>query len=254
MVGKRLWCEPHETSASLATRAPLRRGSAFETVMGSRPRSAMMCRVRPRASTGVVLVRSVVVSALSVLLGVVAHVSAGGLLPSAWTLPVMLAMSMLGTSLVLERVVSRRFLTALLVAGQTSVHVALTALAGHGDPSSAAGTQADAAVGSVLRDAGAHLLADLTPAHAPMAVAHLLAAAGVGWLLSYGERGIWTVLGLVARVSAHLAAPWCELLRPVVLAMPRPVRVHVDLQSLRPQRLLLSDHRLRGPPVLSSAR
>jgi hypothetical protein len=98
-----------------------------------------------------------------------------------------------------------------------------------------------------------HLVADLTGAHAPMMVVHLLAAALVGLWLAVGERALWALVAL----AAGAAVPRLALLLAAVVARPSfPRRVPVAaLRPPAPPRLAVLARCVvrRGPPALLAA-
>lgn len=201
--------------------------------------------VATRAGTALTLSRAFIASLVSLLLAVAAHMSAGGLVPALWTLPLMLLLCTVSTAMWLDREASRLRLAALLIAGQTTIHVAMTALAGHGEPLGAGPT----GVAGALRDALGHLAADLTPAHAPMALAHLGAAALAGLWLARGERLLWNALRLVARAAdAALLLVVRRAPLPSVATTSRRVRTG-HLPVLHLQLMLGDTHARRGPPT-----
>jgi hypothetical protein len=228
--------------------------------------------VEARVDAGVLWARALVVGSLAFFMGVVGHVTADGLLPGPTFLAVLLAMSVLLSAPMLSRPASSLRLVAMLVGGQTLLHLALSLSAGHvGDRSATAVATRSSALGALpvhdgrrlgsLQDAytgaadqhGAlapavpvgHLINDLS-AHAPMMAAHLAVAALVGLWLGYGERCLWTLLALTGR--RILAAAWA--LRPV--AAPPRVRALDAGRALAGPRsvwLVRPDSR-RGPPAL----
>jgi hypothetical protein len=206
----------------------------------------MMDAVETRAGTGLTVSRAFITSQVSLLLAAAAHLGAGGLLPALWTFPLMLLLCTVGTAMWLDGEASRLRIAGLLVAGQTTIHVAMTALAGHGEtvapgPSSVAGA---------LREAGEHLLADLTPAQAPMALAHLGAAAVAGLWLAHGERLLWDTLRLVAQAAGAALLLVVRRVRLVPVADPAPCRADTGHLPVLHLRLLLGDTQARrGPPV-----
>lgn len=227
-----------------------------------------------RVDACVLWTRALVVGSLAFFLGVVGHVTADGLLPGPAFLAALLAMSVLLSAPMLSRPASSVRLVAMLVGGQTVLHLVLSLSAGHaGDRATSAVAVRSGALGNLpvldgrrvgsLQDAytgaadqpGAlapslpvgHLISDLS-AHAPMMAAHLAVAALVGLWLGYGERCLWTLLALTGR--RILAAAWA--LSPVVA----PVRVRtVDagraLAGPRSVWLVRPDSR-RGPPLLAA--
>jgi hypothetical protein len=165
--------------------------------------------------------------------GVLAHVSAGGLMPGSTALLVLLGLCVTTAASLLGRPASTLRVVVLLMSGQTVIHGALTAMSGHrGDPPVVHArhpatplrptlTGGDGRrVGSLydqlyVHQTGAarpqlsvpapvqHVVADLTGPHAAMALAHLAAAAAVGLWLAMGERALWTVLTLMADRVRH---------------------------------------------------
>ena len=98
-----------------------------------------------------------------------------------------------------------------------------------------------------------HLVADLTGAHAPMMIVHLLAATLVGLWLAVGERGLWALVAL----AAGAVVPRLRVLLAAVLArpsLPRAVPVGA-LRPLAPAPLasLAPCVVRRGPPALVAA-
>ncbi|RJS45865.1 hypothetical protein [Nocardioides cavernaquae] len=198
-----------------------------------------------RAGTALTVSRAFITSLVSLLLAVAAHVSAGGLVPALWTLPLMLLLCTMSAAMWLDREASRLTIAGLLIVGQTSIHVAMTALSGHGEPIGADPT----GVAGALRDALGHLAADLTPTHAPMALAHLVAAALAGLVLAHGERLLWNALRLVARAAdAALLLVVRRVPLPAATTIPRRIDAG-HLPVLHLQVLLGDTHARRGPPV-----
>jgi hypothetical protein len=244
--------------------------------------------------------RAGVVAAVATGSGVVAHVSADGRLPGAVALAVLFLVCWAGAARFLARPASRLRLVLLVVAGQTLAHGVLTAMVGHrGDPPLVRATAAAMPlppviappapavalpatpghrVGSLadLTQAGRppagptelvlpapvqHLLADLTGPHALMALAHLVAAVGLGWWLARGERLLWDVLlvtaaaladlGRTARAGAHalasLAAGGVQTLRRTV--RPAPGSRWPDAVAAQRRRILAVASAHRGPPL-----
>lgn len=230
--------------------------------------------------------RALVLAGVAFGLGLVAHVSAGGLVPGRLGLAILFVLTVTGCAAFLGRAAGTLRVTALVVGGQAFIHTVLTASSGHaGDPTRhpavAAGTPggepqvagADRSGslhdiyerGSLARGAGGqlvvpdwaqHLVDDLTGPHAAMAVAHVVAAALVGLWLAAGERALWALIrlsrhavsGRVRQLSAALAVP--VPVAPAGLAQPRldsgPSR---RLHSV----LLATTHSRRGPPALLTA-
>ena len=223
--------------------------------------------------------RAGIVGSLAFTLGVLGHVSADGLLPGPGLLAALAGLSVVLSGPMLARPAGRTRLVLMLVGGQTMIHAALTVTAGHagdaaggrvphvagGDPfgplpvvgGHRVGSLQDAfSVGSPTESGSAlaptlpigHLVNDLS-AHAPMMVAHVVAAALVGLWLAHGERSLWTLVSLAGR----------RLVLAAVLPAPVAPR-HVSLRSyLRIQApagprsvwLTRTDTR-RGPPLLAA--
>lgn len=189
----------------------------------------------PLASGPLLWVRAVVLSLLALTAGAFAHVQAAGLLPGPGVLVVLAGVGTLAAAPFLRRQGSTPRLVLLLVGGQSLVHVALSATAGHrGEsltravapatpavpaPTGRTGSYFDVAYAPVVADHGgglsvpAPLLHAVTDAaaHPVMAVAHLLAAALCGWWLAVGERALWRLLALATR-------SWADLLDGIRLA------------------------------------
>ncbi|GAA4699323.1 hypothetical protein [Nocardioides conyzicola] len=226
-----------------------------------------------RVDPAVLWARALVVGSLSFVLGVIGHVSADGLLPGPFFLAVLLAMSVLLSAPMLSRPASSVRIVAMLVGGQTLLHLVLSVTAGHaGDRSTASaaaprssalgtlpvldgrrvGSLQDAYTGASDQPGGlaptlpiGHLIGDLS-AHAPMMAAHLVVAALVGLWLGYGERCLWTLVALTGR--RILAAAWA--LRPVVTA-PRLTSVTAERTLTGPRSVwLVRPDSRRGPPLL----
>ena len=226
-----------------------------------------------RVDAAVLWVRAGLLGFVAFFLGVVGHVTADGLLPGPAMLAVLLALSVVLSAPVLNRRASPWRLVALLVSGQTLIHLALTVTAGHrGDVAVAAaphgatlgtlpvvdgrriGSLQDAYEGAAHQAGGlapslpvGHLAADLS-AHAPMMAVHLAAAALVGLFLSCGERCLWTLIALTGRRIVAVAVA----LR-LIVAPPRisPVDVSRAPSGPRSARLVRSASR-RGPPLLAA--
>jgi hypothetical protein len=237
--------------------------------------------VRPvPAATGALLwIRAAVVSTFALGVGAVAHVQAGGLLPGPGALLAMVLGATLASAPLLRRQGSTVRIVALLVAGQSAVHVALSATAGHrGDPltprvapvappagtgGGRRGSYFDVAYASNVREhAGSlsvpapllHAITDATE-HPLMALAHLLAAAACGWWLARGERALWRLLELSARGWASLAGPalngWSVAARAVAcsaLQVELPVLAVLAEMTPPQQPIVARSASRRGPP------
>jgi hypothetical protein len=205
--------------------------------------------VSTRAGGELVVVRALVVAGLSVLLASLAHLSAGGLLPHAWALALMGLLCFAGSAMALDRRASPRRLALLLIGGQTTIHFAMTALAGHGDE----GGLHASTVSGALHDAVHHLRADAL-SDGPMMAAHLAAAATAGLVLGHAERALWAVLTLLGRAARFVAL---VLRRRTAPLAPHPLlraALDAELPLLHTRLLTGASVVRRGPPALLAAR
>ena len=211
--------------------------------------------------------------------GAVGHVSADGLLPGAPVLAGLSVVTLVLCAALLHRPASRRRVVALLVAGQTAVHLARTVTAGHvGDQTATAahpvGTGAlpvidgrrvgslmdsyDAAVGGCAATPVlpvGHLVSDLSDlsAHAPMMLAHLAAAALVGLWLAAGERALWSLVAMASRAALGPLAVASAAARAVVASPAAAVPVATEARPPQVPVLLARVVVRRGPPALLAA-
>lgn len=226
-----------------------------------------------RVDAAVLWARAGLLGSVAFFLGVVGHVTADGLLPGPAFLAVLLVLSVTLSAPMLNRPASPVRLVAMLVGGQTLIHLVLSVTAGHaGDRVPAAthrgraldalpvvdgrrvGSLQDAYDGAAHQTGGlapslpvGHLVNDLS-AHAMMMAAHLAAAALVGLWLAYGERCLWTLIALTGRRVLAVALT----LRPVV-APPRLSPVDAGRAPSGPHRVwLVRPDSRRGPPLLAS--
>jgi hypothetical protein len=230
--------------------------------------------------------RALLLAGVSVAGGALGHVSADGLLPGASGLAALFLVATCAAAAMLGRPASTLRVVLLLVVGQTLIHVALAAMAGHhGDsamppepPRPAMPDHADTGPRSLhdqihpdppvleyLAVPGSlqHVLAELTGANALMALAHLAAAAAVGLWLALGERALWTVLALTgqrvqvlvrAAIGSHLEG--CQALSELACRQrPNLVPASAVLPNQKAPRLLLLSRAVvrRGPPPLLTA-
>ena len=170
--------------------------------------------------------RAFALSLVVLLSSATAHVSAGGTLPHAATLTVLLAFVMWAVGPMLRQPASIRRVVLLLVGGETFMHVALLSLPGpHGHSVAGSAQPASALAGSM---AGMHhhqpqsqhvvsgsewlvqWLPEVTGQHASMTAAHLVAAVAVGMWLAAGERAFWT---LVCLTMHPVTSAWVVLSR-----------------------------------------
>jgi hypothetical protein len=232
--------------------------------------------MEPRVDATARWARALCVGSFAFFLGVAGHMMAAGLLPGTPSLVALFGVSVLVSVPLLTRPASGVRLAALLVAGQTFIHVCLTATAGHrGDPTQTAGSPTPHPTGlshlplvdgrrvGSLQDAYlgtsdlpsttpalplAHLFADLQ-AHAPMMVAHLVAAALVGLWLAQGERCLWTLIALLGRQVLALVRPFVPV--RVVAGSFVSYVAHRAPAGPRSVWLVRPDSR-RGPPLLTA--
>lgn len=213
--------------------------------------------------------RAGMLSAMTLLLGAVGHVSSGGLMPSWWVLAAMLATGSTVCATVLTRPASTRRILALVVLGQTACHALLSMTAGHvGDPAAGvavgptgSGTLPVSDGGRIgsLQDHYDAMLAEpstnaaLTmpdPAalldHLPMFLAHTVAALLVGLWLAAGERAVWTLLSLVFTAVVSL------LVVPTTIPLPARRLAPLRRRPATPPSLarVARDVVRRGPPAL----
>lgn len=226
-----------------------------------------------RIDAAVVWSRALLLGVVTLFLGVAGHVTADGLLPGPLALGALFGATVLLSAPMLARQVSAVRMVALLVGGQTVIHLVLSLAAGHRGDATAATASPGTALGALpivdgrrvgsLQDAydGAaghggglapavpvgHLVDDLA-AHAPMMAAHLAAAALVGLWLAYGERCLFTLLALTGR--RVLAA--ASALTPVAV-LPRVARFDTDRTLAGPRSVwLVRPDSRRGPPLLAA--
>lgn len=167
--------------------------------------------------------------------GLIAHVSAAGLVPGAGATVALYGICVAGCAAFLGREASTLRLVALMVGGQAFVHSGLAALAGHqGDPGASAASAATSVPQAEIvawnprsgqsyaawqeqnfphGTAGeialpgwmTHAVSDLM-AHPAMALAHVLAAVAVGAWLAVGERALWAVIQIASTSALQLAS------------------------------------------------
>ena len=196
--------------------------------------SAMVQPVGP----GLRWVRAGLLAAVAMGSGVLAHASAGGLMPGRGSLIFLFLVCLVSAGSLLGRPASAVRVVVLVMTGQTFIHGCLTAMSGHkGDPpltrapvphvpfpavrmpagdgrrvgslyEQAYANQAGAARTQLTIPAPVqHLMADLTGPHALMALAHLGAAVLVGLWLARGEHALWVLLALATDRAVGLTPP-----------------------------------------------
>lgn len=228
--------------------------------------------------------RAVLLCVVGLGSGLVAHVSAGGLLPGPTAFVVLFVIGTLGCATFLGRPASTGRVIALVVAGQTVVHGTLTALSGHrGDPPIVTAARAPAPTlpapathlgsgrrGSYFELAYSgghpartdvpitlpapvqHLLADMTGPHAVMALAHLAAAVVVGLWLASGERALWAILTVLRETTRAVVTAGTAALAFLQIPTLAPVPARLAADDLGPPALprLARTVVRRGPPLL----
>ncbi|KRF15521.1 hypothetical protein ASG90_12600 [Nocardioides sp. Soil797] len=217
-------------------------------------------------------VRGAVLAFVVMSTGVVAHVTADGLLPSVPALVALYVGCALAFAWLLSRPATTTRIVLLTVGGQSLVHAVLTMTSGHaGDaparpvapvaapppvPTGSSGSlmaqyeasrpQVDAQL--AVPDGVMHLFHDMTGPHAPMMVLHLLAAALVGLWLAVGERALWTLLALAVAVTVPALG---ALLAGLRLPAPVPAVPAAFARSTPPHLAALARSVVRrGPPQL----
>lgn len=219
--------------------------------------------------------RALVFSSVALVAGAGAHVSANGRLPSTAVLVVLVLLGAAAAAPFFGRRLSTWQVIGMLVAGQSAMHLALSAAAGHrGDPISsrttpvaplgssadrhgsfydvayAPTTSADSA-GLSVPEPLLHALNDMQQ-HPTMALAHLVAAVVCGLWLARGERALWLLVDLAVVGAAtfvrRLVALAAILVTPVAVVRSVPVR---HPERVRRSVSLVVPHSRRGPPVLA---
>jgi hypothetical protein len=211
--------------------------------------------------------RAALLTAVTLFLGVAAHVTADGLLPSVAWLVVLGLLGVVPCAALLARPASTLRIVVMLAGGQALVHLALTVTAGHaagtghehapGTPAHAATTASaletlqQGQAGTTSGGAGLGGLFGHLAGHAPMMVVHVLAAALVGVWLAVGERALWTMVALAGAL----------LLRPLLLlgaltrvgrpAWGEPAPATPEPRRPPATRLLARSVVRRGPPLLA---
>ena len=221
--------------------------------------------------------RALVFSSVALVAGAGAHVSAAGRLPSMTTLVVLVLVGAAAAAPFLGRRLPTWQVVSMLVAGQSAMHVALSAAAGHrGDPIRSRTTPI-APTGSAVDRHGSFYdvaYAPTTPTgstdlavpepllHAfndlqqnpTMALAHVAAAVVCGLWLARGERALWLLIDLAVMGAAtfvrRLVALAAILVTPIAVVRSVPVR---HPERVRRSVSLVAPHSRRGPPRLALA-
>ena len=215
--------------------------------------------------------RAVLIASVAVSTGVVAHVSADGLLPGPRGLVLLTVLCTALTATFLGRQVGTLRIVALVVLGQGFIHSGLAAMAGHrGDPIGTPTHYPVPAMGSGPRTGSyfdqwaqvqphgssaavpawmVHTVADIA-AEPLMAATHVLAAVVVGAWLAVGERALWAVVAVTAALTVRLVR---ALAAALVLPVP-PAAAPVTSAFHRPRIPRTLQHSpgvtRRGPPRL----
>lgn len=201
--------------------------------------------MNPKASWTLRYVRAVVLSSGALGLAALAHLSAGGLLPDLSAFAIMLVVATLASSARLGREATRLEIVGFLIVGQTVMHGAMTALAGHADDLE----PPPSGFGHALSHAVEHLSEDLTWAHAPMMLAHLAAATLTGLWLAYGERTLWNLVRLLATVARFVLLVLHLPRLGITRAIKRRALERFSFTTGVRQLVLSTTHSRRGPPA-----
>ena len=217
----------------------------------------------------VIWARAALLTAVTLFLGVAAHVTADGLLPSAAWLVVLALLGVVPCAALLARPASTLRIVVLLAGGQALVHLALTVTAGHaghavtghthpaGTPAHVDGTGSALQTLQLGRSApttGGLAAGDLVQHlvdHAPMMAAHVLAAALVGLWLAVGERALWTLVALAGALALRPLLLIGALVRATRPAAVVAVLAHPEPRAPAHRLLLARCFVRRGPPLLA---
>jgi len=213
-------------------------------------------------------VRALMLASVMLGSGVAGHAAAGGSVPATSMLLPAFVLITCAIAPLLNAPASFRRVTALLVAGQVSVHVLLQLLGGSAaiDVSGhsmamhtgAAGEAGTAHLGHGVASAPREsFLTLLTGAHLGMLLAHVAAALVVGLWLAAGERAAWTLVSLAA---LPVVDAWVTLRKlfgtasvAVVITRPFPRPGWGFETRVRPATWTGRGVSRRGPPRLLAA-
>lgn len=216
--------------------------------------------------------RAALLTTVTLFLGVAAHVTADGLLPSAAWLVVLGVLGIVPGAALLARPASTLRIVMMLAGGQGLVHLALTVTAGHAGHAGSAHVHAAGArahvdhTGSALQtlqtlqsgEAGAGAggltvssLVEHLAGHAPMMVVHLVAAALVGLWLAVGERTLWTLVALAGALVLRPLLLLRALARATHSTVPLAGPVLLGPRAPAAARFLARCVVRRGPPLLA---
>ncbi|SEB45622.1 hypothetical protein SAMN04489844_0140 [Nocardioides exalbidus] len=211
-----------------------------------------------RATPLVRCLRALLLAAVVVAAGSLAHLTAAGRMPDWPGLVALYAVVAAACALALGREASAPRLVALTVGGQLVVHGALSGMAGH-DPGQMSQAMAHGPHGGMVHPGSTSFLPEWLShgvedmlAHPFMAVLHVLAATTVGLWLAVGERALFSLVRLArcgARAALARAAGALGLLPVVLRGVPRLVGVRRRLVDPLPLLPVWSrGPARRGPP------
>lgn len=204
-------------------------------------------RVRmPFAGGALRWLRALVVGTLVSVLTLAAH-AAGGATPADWrTGGLLLPVSVLGSAVFLGRERGRAAVLTLVVGGQAVLHCALAAA-----PEVLGTARTGPAQG--LRHVVDHLGELGTARGLAMAGAHLVVSLVVGLWLARGERALWAVLALGARVASFIAVVLRLAGEPIAGPARCPDDRGVGGTVSRIELVVVGRHVRRGPPPVLAA-
>ncbi len=222
-----------------------------------------MAPVRPEHARGALRgARAALFALAALLLAATAHLAAGGSIPAAPSLVLLVVPLAWGAVVLTARPRGRVALLVALGGAELGLHQAFMALAGPVCPLTAAtmtgsglsgmsGMGGHSGLGGTLPVCVGHPMGTMAVgsplAPGVMLGAHVVATAATALVLAYGER----LLGsLSALLSALLAARLARLLGAVVVPAPpvRPAPPRAE-SGRTPARVLLGSVRRRGPPL-----
>lgn len=213
--------------------------------------------------------RAALLAAVTLFLGVVAHATADGLLPSVAWLVVLGLLAVVPCAALLARPASTLRIVLTLAGGQALVHLALTVTAGHATQAElghlhATGTRAHAdragsaletleaaQVGTSSGGLTASGLVEHLVGHAPMMVVHVLAAVFVGLWLAVGERALWTLVALTGGLVLRPLGLLVALVHATPDTSPLGGPGYLEPRAPASRRLLARCVVRRGPPLLA---
>lgn len=235
-----------------------------------------------RATPVLLWSRAALLAVVVVVVSVLGHVAADGLLPGLLALALLTAGTTVVAARLLTHPASGARLVLMLAVGQAVVHGFLSLLAGHGTRPAAAPARefafdgrATERTGSYLDQVAAmqrpvtggtsddgglgHLVEHLAQQSPVMLLGHAAAVVLLGVWLAVGEQALWAVLGLMTtRVLLTVAQLLAGALGRLLLGRTGPVRRTPVFRSTRRTAvpvLHLLRHVVahRGPPALLTA-